>query len=49
MLIVGGDELARGEITVKNMESGDQSTVLRSDVVNRLREVMLKASLSDTR
>jgi len=49
VLIVGGDELARGEVTVKNMESGDQSTVLRSDVVNRLREVMLKASLSDTR
>lgn len=49
VLIVGGDELARGEVTVKNMESGDESTVLRSDVVNKLREVMSKASLSDTR
>ena len=49
VLIVGGDELARGEVTVKNMESGDESTVLRADVVNKLREVMSKASLSDTR
>ena len=33
VLIVGGDELARGEVTIKDMESGEQTTVPRPDVV----------------
>ena len=36
VLILGDDELARGEVTVKDMSSGEQATVARSDVVERL-------------
>ena len=36
VLIVGGDELARGEVSVKDMSTGDQTTVARDDVVSRL-------------
>ena len=36
VLIVGGDELARGEVTVKDMATGEQSTVVRAALVERL-------------
>jgi histidyl-tRNA synthetase len=36
-IIVGGDELARGEVTVKDMTSGDQAPVKREDVVQWLK------------
>ena len=36
-LIVGGDELARGEVTVRDMRTGDQRGVPRADVGARRR------------
>ena len=36
VLILGDDELARGEVTVKDMGSGEQATVARLEVVERL-------------
>ena len=33
VLLLGDDELARGEVTVKDMGSGEQATVARSEVV----------------
>jgi histidyl-tRNA synthetase len=31
--ILGGDEIARGEVTIKNLDTGEQKSVRRSDVV----------------
>ena len=39
VLIVGGDELERGEVTVKDMTTGEQSTVARTALVQRLKSV----------
>ena len=36
VLILGDDELARGEVTVKDMESGEQAAVARAEVVRRM-------------
>ena len=36
VLIVGSDELARGEISVKTMATGEQETVSRDQIVARL-------------
>jgi histidyl-tRNA synthetase len=36
-LIVGGDELARGEVTVRDMETGEQRPVKRADAVADVR------------
>ena len=36
VLILGDDEIARGEVSVKDMESGEQAAVARADVVRRL-------------
>ena len=36
VLIVGGDELARDQVSLKNMATGSQETVPRSDIVSRL-------------
>ncbi|MYD85567.1 MAG: hypothetical protein F4Y14_04930 [Acidobacteria bacterium] len=36
VLILGDDEIARGEVTVKDMESGEQAAVARADVVRRM-------------
>ncbi|MDY7001877.1 MAG: histidine--tRNA ligase [Thermodesulfobacteriota bacterium] len=36
-LILGEDELSRGQVVVKRMESGDQESVALSDVSNRLK------------
>ena len=36
VLILGDDEIARGEVTVKDMESGEQTAVARADVVGRV-------------
>ena len=38
VLILGDDELARGEVSVREMESGEQVAVARDDVVRRLSE-----------
>ncbi len=37
VVIVGGDELARGEVTVKTMATGEQHAVARAKVVEALR------------
>ncbi len=37
VLIIGSDELARGEISVKTMATGEQETVARDQIVARLR------------
>jgi histidyl-tRNA synthetase len=39
-LIVGGDELARGEVTLREMASGDQRSVPRGDVVEIVRGLL---------
>ena len=36
---VGGDELERGEVTVKDMTTGQQSTVARTALVQQLKAV----------
>ena len=38
VLIVGGDELVRDEVSLKNMATGEQETVARDSVAGRLRE-----------
>ncbi len=38
VLILGEDELARGEVAVKDMESGEQAAVARAEVVPRMAE-----------
>jgi histidyl-tRNA synthetase len=35
--ILGGDELARGEVTIKNLATGSQESVARDSAVSRLR------------
>ena len=39
-LIVGGDELARGEVTLKDMKSGEQRAVTRADVVGAVQALV---------
>lgn len=36
--ILGGDEIGRGEVTIKNLDTGEQTSVPRSDVIRRIRE-----------
>ncbi len=36
--ILGGDELGRGEVTLKNLDSGEQATVPRAKVGQKIRE-----------
>src|SRR4051812_34285780 len=36
--ILGGDEVARREVTIKNLETGEQKSVPRSDVVQVIKE-----------
>ena len=38
VLILGDDEIARGEVSVKDMQSGEQAAVARAEVVRRLSE-----------
>ena len=35
--ILGADELARGEVTVKNLATGEQVSVARADVASHVR------------
>jgi histidyl-tRNA synthetase len=35
--ILGGDEIARGEVTIKNLETGDQTSVARAQVAGVVR------------
>ena len=39
--VVGADERARGEVTIKNMKTGDQQSVPRSDVARHLGSLSL--------
>ena len=39
-LIVGGDELARGEVTLRDMATGEQRAVARDAVVTTVRELL---------
>jgi len=39
-LIVGGDELARGEVTLRDMSNGEQRGVVRAAVVDEVRKLM---------
>ena len=39
-LIVGGDELARGEVTLRDMRNGDQRAVPRAGVIEAARELL---------
>jgi len=39
-LIVGGDELARGEVTLRDMATGEQRAVARDAVVTAVRELL---------
>jgi histidyl-tRNA synthetase len=39
-VIVGGDELARGEVTLRDMRTGDQRAVPRAEAVSAVREVL---------
>ena len=39
-LIVGGDELARGEVTLRDMTTGEQRAVARDTVVAAVRELL---------
>jgi len=39
-VIVGGDELARGEVTLRNMSTGDQHAVPRASAVEAIRKAL---------
>ena len=39
-LIVGGDELARGEVTLRDMRKSEQRAVPRADVLKTVRETL---------
>ena len=39
-VIVGGDELARGEVTLRDMTTGDQRAVVRADAVETVRTAL---------
>jgi histidyl-tRNA synthetase len=39
-VIVGGDELARGEVTLRDMTTGDQRAVPRADAVETVRTAL---------
>ena len=39
-VIVGGDELARGEVTLRNMSTGDQQAVPRASAVDAIRKAV---------
>jgi histidyl-tRNA synthetase len=36
--ILGADEIGRGEVTIKNLDNGEQASVPRSDVIHRIKE-----------
>ena len=38
--VMGGAESANGEVALKNMETGQQTTVKRGELVNRIRELL---------
>jgi len=35
--VLGGDEIARGEVTLKRLSTGSQESVPRSEVASRIR------------
>jgi histidyl-tRNA synthetase len=47
--IIGEDERARGEVAIKNMNSGEQRPVQRADVVQWLHQFGLRARVADLR
>ena len=40
VVIVGGDELARGEVSIKDMITGKQTSIARGELFGRLREAL---------
>ncbi len=46
-LIVGGDELARGEVTLRDMATGDQQSVPRAGIVAAVRALMSATHAND--
>lgn len=38
-LVLGDDELAKGEITMKNLSTGEQSAIPRMEIISRLKLV----------
>ena len=47
--VVGADERARGEVTLKNMVTGEQGAVTRSEVVQRIRQLDARTAKTTTR
>jgi histidyl-tRNA synthetase len=45
--IIGDDERARGEVAIKNMKSGEQHSVKRSDVAQWLEQFGLRSRVAD--
>jgi histidyl-tRNA synthetase len=39
-LIVGGDELARGEVTLRDMRGSEQRAIPRADAVRAVRAIL---------
>jgi histidyl-tRNA synthetase len=39
-LVLGPDEMANGQVTVKNLLNGEQGTVARESVLDRIREIL---------
>jgi histidyl-tRNA synthetase len=39
-MIVGGDELARGEVTLRDMRAGEQSAVPRAEAIAAARAIL---------
>ena len=39
-LVLGSDELAQGTVTLRDMAAGEQESVARADVVDRVRQAM---------
>jgi histidyl-tRNA synthetase len=41
--ILGGDEIARGQVTLKNLQSGTQESVPRGEVVEAIKRALVVA------
>jgi histidyl-tRNA synthetase len=49
VVVIGEDESARGEVSIKDMRTGDQRSVKRGDVANAIREATKPESRRDDR
>jgi histidyl-tRNA synthetase len=39
-LILGDDELAKGQVTLRNLSTGDQSSVPRTEIISRVKSII---------